>query len=568
MNKQIFYLSGGGSEIQSQKIDSDFAKYIDGKKLMYIPIALDRDLLGFEACYDWITNLFLKLEYKIDVPQVHMYLNPRAIAEKLFEYDALYIGGGNTFKLLEFIYKNNLFEKIKEFYESGKPVYGGSAGAIILGKDIRTVEEENDAGYKFYKGFNVLSDNSFICHYKPLLDEKIKKYIADFKQDVIAIPEDSGIKIENGKITKIFGEPLIFSSQSKHKLQPKKRVIVCDYKNPKKYTFPSFGFGSSENRVWHFAKTVSELPEYEVIITGPLWLPEYVPNAKYFPKRLDSSTYKEFLDIFGKCDYLFAGHEYFDKDEWVKPFEKCADVLLSYQLHPYKYSKISFNQKDKFLFCYSDQMLKEYTEQKPIKALLFHNGVDEEPYFSENKKDYLLWIGRLDKDKAPHYAVKVAEKLGMKLKVLGKSVYQPEYFNQNKKIFDSPNIEILGVVFGKEKMRLISESKCAIYTIDRDYSEAGAGVLGEILASGVPIAGMSWTGTDAVCEAVNDPSLGRIVLVNRIMSDEDVVKHLADAVKYCLSIDTHKTYEIGSKKYNPKALIRNLFEIIESKKGI
>lgn len=28
-------------------------------------------------------------------------------------------------------------------------------------------------------------------------------------------------------------------------MKSKKRVIVCDYDNPKGYTFPSFGFGSS-----------------------------------------------------------------------------------------------------------------------------------------------------------------------------------------------------------------------------------------------------------------------------------------------------------------------------------
>ena len=379
MNKQIFYLSGGGNEIQSQKIDASFAEYIDGKKLMYIPIALNRDMLGFEACYDWITKLFLNFEYKVDVPEIHMYLDPTAIGEKIFEYDALYIGGGNTFKLLDFFYKNNLFEKIRTFYESGKPIYGGSAGAIILGKDIRTVKEENDLNYKFNYGFNILNNTSFICHYETTLDKKINDFIVKFKQNVIAIPEDASIKIENKKIVKIFGEPLVFNTEVKKPLTINKKVIVCDYDNPKKYTFPSFGFGSSEKRIWHFAKTLSEIPGYEVIITGPLWLPEYVPHSEYFPKRLDESTYEEFLETYGKCDYLFAGHEYFDKDEWVRPFEKCADILFSYQLHPYEYKKNSFNAKDKFLFCYSDEMLKRYKDQKPLKALLFHSGVHEKP---------------------------------------------------------------------------------------------------------------------------------------------------------------------------------------------
>ena len=110
------YLSGGGNNIQSKRIDADFAKIIDGKKLMYIPVALNRDTLGFEACYDWITILFQNFEYTVDIPTIHMYLDPIAIADKIFEYDALYIGGGNTFKLLDFLHKNSLFEKIKTFY--------------------------------------------------------------------------------------------------------------------------------------------------------------------------------------------------------------------------------------------------------------------------------------------------------------------------------------------------------------------------------------------------------------------------------------------------------------------
>ena len=60
----------------------------------------------------------------------------------------------------------------------------------------------------------------------------------------------------------------------------KKKIIICDY--PSKYTFPSFGFGSAEKRIWSFARTLSNMNEFEVIVTGPLWLPEYLPKAKHF----------------------------------------------------------------------------------------------------------------------------------------------------------------------------------------------------------------------------------------------------------------------------------------------
>lgn len=102
MNKRVLYLSGGGSETQSRLVDADFAKHIDGKKVMYIPVALERDALGYEEAYDWITKTFLSFEYSVDVPEIHMYLDPQRIVSELSSYDALYIGGGNTFALLDF----------------------------------------------------------------------------------------------------------------------------------------------------------------------------------------------------------------------------------------------------------------------------------------------------------------------------------------------------------------------------------------------------------------------------------------------------------------------------------
>lgn len=341
-----------------------------------------------------------------------------------------------------------------------------------------------------------------------------------------------------------------------------KKIIVCDYNNPNNYTFPNFDMGSSEKRIWHFAKTASELEKYEVIITGPMWLPEYVPNAKYFPKQLNSHTYQEFLSIYGKCDFLFAGHEYFDKDEWVVPFENCANSLLSYQLHPYEYKKKSFNGKDKILFCYSDEMVETYKEQKPVKALLFHNGVNEDPYFVEKPQEYLVWLGRLDKEKAPHYAIIAAGLLDMPVYILGKTVYQPEYYEEYKAMFDLPHVNLLGFKTGQEKMDVIANAKCAIYTVDKSFSEAGAGVLGEILSCGVPIAGITWTGNDAVCEAVESNLLGKIVDVSSLLESE-VAQNLSEAIRYCLKLDRNIVYELGSKKYNPYILVENILLIAE-----
>lgn len=340
-----------------------------------------------------------------------------------------------------------------------------------------------------------------------------------------------------------------------------KRLVVCDY--PCNYTFPSFGFGSSEKRLWHLAKTASELPGFEVVITGPLWKPEYVPRAKYFPKRLDGLTYEEFVSRYGKFDYLFAGHEYFDKDEYVIPFFRVADKLVSYQLHPYEYKKASFDGKRSFLFCYSQEMVERYKDQKPIQALLFHSGVDENPYFTEHPKEYLLWMGRFDYDKSPHYAILAAKKLGLRIKLLGKTVYQPDYEKAYFDVLNDPIVEREGVVFGQKKMEIISESKCALYTLGEAYSEAGAGVLGEYLSSGVPIAGMTWKGNDAVCAAVDSPHLGHVSLVKHGSLDQEIADALADSVKHCLRLDRRQVYSNGKAKYDPHRLVRQVFDYVD-----
>lgn len=188
----------------------------------------------------------------------------------------------------------------------------------------------------------------------------------------------------------------------------KKRVIVCDYNNPLNFTFPNSGLGSAENKFWEIARVFSNFEDFEVTVTGPLWRLKYLPNASHFKKRLDQTTVDEFLKKYGQFDYLFAGSEYFDKTEYIATFFKVADKLISYQDHIHKYNNICFDKKRIFLFCYSDEMMNKYKAQSPIKSLLFNSSINGDAYFTQQPKDYLVWIGRIDEDKAPHYAILAA----------------------------------------------------------------------------------------------------------------------------------------------------------------
>ncbi len=197
-DKGIIFLSGGGDEKKSWVIDQKFVSILKTKKILYIPVALNRDFLGFEEAYDWVVSClsshskeFLEIIMNLDLNKI--------TDEDLNHFEAVYIGGGNTYKLL-YLFKISKFEiKLKKFYENGGIIYGGSAGAIVLGKNIATVEEEkkeNNGKCLFEEGLNLLNNYSIICHFNPeekLRIEKIKNFIKKFKIPVLALPEGSGL---------------------------------------------------------------------------------------------------------------------------------------------------------------------------------------------------------------------------------------------------------------------------------------------------------------------------------------------------------------------------------------
>lgn len=343
----------------------------------------------------------------------------------------------------------------------------------------------------------------------------------------------------------------------------KKKFIVCDYPNPKNYTFPSFGFGSSEKRIWQIAKTVAEFDDFEVILTGPLWLPKYVPCAKHFKERLTINTVKKFLHRFGKCNFLFAGHEYFDKEDYVKTFKQVAWKSFSYVLHPYNFKKNYFDRKNFFLFCYSDEIKDLYKEMKPMKQVLFHSGVDEQPFLNHKHSNYLVWMGRIEEQKSPHYAIYAAIELKMPLYILGKPVYETVYAQKYKNLLSNKYVKKLGILFGKKKMEVISKAMCAIYTVSKNFIDAGPGSLSEYLCSGIPLVGITWKGNDAICEAVDSPVLGKVVKVNSELTDKQIGNLIAQAVKECLKLDRKTIFNQANKRYNMRKILRKIFNLLE-----
>jgi dipeptidase E len=121
---RILLGSGGVRTPQRVRLLSGLMRTFFGpvERVLFIPYALaDHD--GYVRT---LTERGLNAGYVLD--GIHRHADPAAAARKA---DAVFIGGGNTFRLLADLYRYNLLEPIRERVRAGVPYLGVSAGTNV-----------------------------------------------------------------------------------------------------------------------------------------------------------------------------------------------------------------------------------------------------------------------------------------------------------------------------------------------------------------------------------------------------------------------------------------------------
>ena len=192
-------LSGGGEPDQVKPLDEYFANYVMNGKILYIPVAMDK--IPYEDCEKWFRETYAK--YNLN--NIEMCTNLKEIND-LNNYKAIFIGGGNTFKLLKERKESNFDIKLKEYLQNNGFIYGGSAGAIIFGKTIEPAihADKNTVDLKDLNGLNILDDYDVWCHYKETDNLK------DLNRKTIVLYEESGILYDGKEIKTIGKNHLIY----------------------------------------------------------------------------------------------------------------------------------------------------------------------------------------------------------------------------------------------------------------------------------------------------------------------------------------------------------------------
>ena len=224
------FLCGGGCGDQCKETYQVFREVLDTTKpLLYIPLAMPFEEHTPEECFAWITHEMKEAE--IHVPSIEVVRSYEEIPERDFsEYCALFIGGGNTFSLLNGLKESGAFAKVKEYIEGDGIVFGSSAGEIIFGKDIMTAitSDPNNVGLTDTEGFDVLSGISLDAHYtNPKTEEehvRVTEFLTKYSiehETVIALPEEDTLFINEGKATVLGSRPYyVFENGNRLEKQP------------------------------------------------------------------------------------------------------------------------------------------------------------------------------------------------------------------------------------------------------------------------------------------------------------------------------------------------------------
>jgi dipeptidase E len=167
-------------------------------RVLFVPHARhDRDAYALLA-----QERFQRMGYGLD--SVHLAADARQAIDAA---EALFIGGGNTFRLLKALYDLDLLSVIRRRVEAGMPYIGSSAGSNVAGPTIKTT---NDMPIVQPPSFDALGLVSFqinphfldpdpkSTHKGETREERILQFLEENDTPVVGLREGAMVRIENG----------------------------------------------------------------------------------------------------------------------------------------------------------------------------------------------------------------------------------------------------------------------------------------------------------------------------------------------------------------------------------
>lgn len=168
--------------------------------VLFFPFALqDRDAYAARAA-----ARFAAMGYRLQ--SAHAVSDPR---EAVARTDAIFIGGGNTFRLLKALQDLDLIGPIQDRVRAGAPYIGSSAGSNVAGPTIRTT---NDMPIVQPRSFDSLGLVPFqlnphfqdpdpdSTHMGETREERIVQFLEENETPVLGMREGAWVRVGRGTV--------------------------------------------------------------------------------------------------------------------------------------------------------------------------------------------------------------------------------------------------------------------------------------------------------------------------------------------------------------------------------
>jgi dipeptidase E len=172
----------------------------------------------------------------VEVHHVHWERQP---LKTLGSVDGLFVGGGNTYALLDRVRSSGLLDAIRERAGEGMPYAGASAGANLAGPTILTTNDWNVVALSAFGSLHLVPFN-INPHFKdsdPAMapgsetrEDRIREYHVRNKNAVVGIEEETMVRVDDGvatvlgqrrvKLFRVGREPQWFSTGDRLPLDP------------------------------------------------------------------------------------------------------------------------------------------------------------------------------------------------------------------------------------------------------------------------------------------------------------------------------------------------------------
>ena len=201
-------LIGGGNNTDSrlpyenETIDKEIVKLVKKENPIFLFIGLASN--NSDSNYDQIKKYYQKLNCHTEyLKKKNIINNPDIVKNKIQRADIIYIGGGDTIKLLDTIKEYKIEPLLRDAYEKGTILVGKSAGAILLSNkgfsDSYILRGEKDT-YEFIDGLNFI--NVIICphyHQEEKKTKELEQELLHEKKEVIGLENNTAIIFSDNK---------------------------------------------------------------------------------------------------------------------------------------------------------------------------------------------------------------------------------------------------------------------------------------------------------------------------------------------------------------------------------